>query len=99
MTTSVVLARGSDWSAATLGDGWGPDTPDAEVTDLCIKAVEGFQEQCGGRGIAAYWFPHTSEVIGDADQDIPDGLLDMLREQAVEGVWQEFVDDDPEEAA
>lgn len=92
MATTTVLTRGSDWSEITLNDGWG-ECGD-ERADECktyemlgAKVSNRFDDLCEERGIHAYWYPYTSEVIGNINQNIEEGLLDELRVKARTEIW------------
>lgn len=87
MAPSIVWARGSQWGSSELNDGWGPDTTDEQVEQLVGLVLERFRELTQAAGVFVAWTPYTSEVIGDQDQDIPDDLLDELREKAISDVW------------
>lgn len=112
--TTTVLTRGSDWGIfanhgvyANWGEcGEGADE-NATYKMLGDMVVARFEELCDENDIDARWYPHTSEVIGDIDQDFDrfeddydgNGILDQLRIQATEEIFQKWTDGDIEPIA
>jgi len=101
--TTTVIARGSDWGIfanhgvyANWGDIDGDANYDATYKMLGDMVVARFEELCREKNIHASWTPYTSEVIGDIDQDLEDGILDELRQQASNEIWQKWTDGDIE---
>jgi len=112
--TRAVVARGADWGAAALNDGWGPDTPDEIVTQLSRLVVDRFHELADEVGANdTWWAPTTSEVQAevygqDTDEHskwdkvhpLPKGITYAnLREQAQQEVWDAFVEWDEDRPA
>ena len=85
MATSTVFTRGSAWSASELYDGWGSEATDEQVTALGVLVVERFHTLAQDTSVS--WFPKTSEVIGDVDDDVTVEQLETWREQALAEVW------------
>lgn len=81
--TSTVFARGAQWSAATLYDGWGDDVTDEQASELGNLVVQRFDELARAAGSTVFWQPATSEVIGEVVGTGPD-------------MWREARDDDGE---
>ena len=106
--TSAEVARGADWGAAALSDGWGPDTPDEIVTQLSRLVVDRFHELVSEQGGDANWLPSLSEVQAEVfgrddethskwDEVHPlpgDTTYADLRVQAQVEVWDAFCDPD-----
>ena len=111
--TSTVVARGADWGAAALNDGWGPDTPDEIVTQLSRLVVDRFHELVSEQGGDANWLPSLSEVQAevfgqdtdehskwDETHPLPQGLTYAdLRADAQQEVWDAFVEWDEDRPA
>lgn len=86
MTTRVV-ARGSDWSADTLYDGWG-ETPPDQVGTLARRVVSRFEELTAEAGFVVWWEPEFGEVYSDQWVNFEDAdTLAELRDQARDEVW------------
>jgi hypothetical protein len=100
MSTNAVFARGSEWSAVSLNDGWGDVTPEQAdaLSDLVIERFEELAAEAGDASI--FWQPQTSEVLchvhgQDTDEHSKwdpinpiDADLDDLRDQAIQEVWE-----------
>jgi len=91
MATSTVFTRGSAWSASELYDGWGSEATDEQVTALGVLVVERFHTLAQDTSVS--WFPKTSEVIGDVDDDVTVEQLEAWREQALAEVWAAVIDE------
>lgn len=101
--TTTVIARGSDWGIfgnhgvfANWGDCGDGANEDATYKMLGNMVVARFEELCRDEDIHASWNPYTSEVIGNINQDIEDGKLDELRDQATEEIWEKWANGDIE---
>jgi len=104
--TSTVFTRGSQWSEATLFDGWG-DIADEQVEALSALVVRRFDELAYESGSTVFWQPVTSEVIGEVMGTGPDmwkevredggettpELMEEWREQATAEVWAAVTDE------
>lgn len=92
--TTTVLTRGSEWSASTLHDGWG-DVTDTQVKQLSCLVCSRFEELAKDAGYLVSWFPFISEVRGDVDLNAHDDtegcVLDDIREQATQDVWEAVI--------
>lgn len=95
--TTTVLARGSEWSAHTLHDGWGDNVTDEQIAKLGKLVVSRFEELAENAGCAVSWFPSLSEVHGDIELDVYDDtgecVLDDIRERATQDIWQAVIGD------
>ena len=89
--TSTVFTRGAEWSAATLYDGWGDEVTDKQIEALGGLVTDRFQELAEDTSV--YWYPQTSEVIGDVDDDVTTEQLETWREQAFAEVWSGVTDE------
>lgn len=95
---TVVIDRGSDWSAAALYSGWGdidasPDAePDYDATYQMLgkMVVDRFHEIARENDSTACWFPYTSEVIADVDG--PEFPTDEWLETARNEIWDKWID-------
>jgi len=87
--TSTVFTRGSAWRVAELHDVWGDNVTDEQVAALGKLVVERFHTLAQDTSVS--WFPTTSEVIGDVDDDVTTEHLEEWREQALEEVWAAVV--------
>lgn len=95
MTTTVV-ARGSEWSSSTLHDGWGDNVTDEQVAELGKLAVTRFEDLAEAAGYLVDWLPSVSQVHGvdlDMYDDAGECILDDIRKQAIEEVWQAVIGD------
>jgi len=89
--TSTVFTRGSAWSTAELHDGWGGEATDEQVAALAALVVGRFHTLAQDTSVS--WFPKTSEVIGDIDDDVTVEQLEEWREQALAEVWAAVTDE------
>lgn len=89
--TTTVKARGHDWSQAYLADGWGPETTNEQVTELCVLVLARFHKLSAEHGCGAYWIPQTSEVVGDVNEEMDPYVLDIWREDAIDAVWSAVI--------
>ena len=110
---STVVARGADWGAAALNDGWGADTSPETAEQLGRLVVDRFHELVSEQGGDANWLPSLSEVQAevygqDTDEHskwdkvhpLPKGITYAnLREQAQQEVWDAFVEWDEDRPA
>ena len=102
--TSTVVARGADWGAAALNDGWGADTDPETAEQLGRLVVDRFHELVSEQGGDANWLPSLSEVQAEVygRDDVEHSKWDevyplpsrityaSLREQAQAEVWDAF---------
>jgi len=87
-----IAAAGSQWGTVELSDRFGGDTPDEIITKLICIVIDRFDDIALEHGLHLLWVPHTSEVLGEADEL---GRLTMeeyeaiddFREQAIAEVW------------
>lgn len=78
---NTVFTRGSEWSEATLFDGWGDVTSD-QAEALAGLVCDRFQELA--KDTSVYWQPQTSEVIGNVDDDVTTEQLETWRKAALD---------------
>lgn len=85
MAADEVVAKGYDWSADALYDGWGED--DEIATKLGDEVILRFH----GRIPAAHWTPSTAEVKASVKLDADE--LNTTRQEVTQEVWAEFVNE------
>jgi len=104
--TTAVAARGSRWGWSEVFDSWGADTPDGLALALGELVLGRFHELTREAGDpSVYWTPElaevTHEVYGFDNEDhskwdsvyLLKGDLRNLRDQALEEVWEAYVEE------
>jgi len=93
-----IAAAGSQWGTVELSDRFGGDTPDEIITKLICIVIDRFDDIALEHGLHLLWVPHTSEVLGEAEELSRLTMeeyeaIDQYRRQALADVWAAVCDE------